>query len=40
MTVELIELIAATGVFRPRGHFSRLGIGGVELDKSRARAST
>lgn len=33
MTVELIELIAAGGVFRPRGHFSQLAADHVPFDR-------
>lgn len=33
MTVELIELIAAKGVFRPRGHFSQLAADHVPFDR-------
>ncbi|MBV9197205.1 MAG: hypothetical protein JO168_23975 [Solirubrobacterales bacterium] len=33
MTVELIELIAAQGVFRPRGHFSQLAADHVPFDR-------
>jgi hypothetical protein len=32
VTVELIELIAAQGVFRPRGHFSQLAVDHVPFD--------
>lgn len=33
MTVELIELIAAKGVFRPRGHFTQLAADHVPFDR-------
>jgi len=33
VTVELIELIAAKGVFRPRGHFSQLAADHVPFDR-------
>ncbi len=39
MTVELIELIAAQGVFRPRGHFTQLAADHVPFDRLLDRSS-